>query len=637
MDLYLKSETDQIQDLQGKPLHADAAILLKSLDKLLTLGAYYSTGHEQYRIASEQAATAISQAIRPRASLALEITSEGLMIADQKVHPHHRNVRQIYDLLVPLNIARLQIDAQLTALDLRQALEVLQDHKLKLGQSDTFHEVVIHNLPPTVQSISRSVLEDEGAGGRSSGFQDLLAEWEGSAGQGAAEDDHERLAREFMELVNQILSNLEETAQDSWGNGTALGQASVSREELDNLREALKRLIELNPSPRQLLSLMDHARSALELSLDTGQANLVFSILRKDMLHQQEAGAKAEKATAREINYALSTEELIRQVDELAAARIETPDPVQGAVADHLGMCLYLLVTDPSDAMRRSLETSLSQLFARPRTSLKVLEPVVEAIVDGLDRGFAENADHLIASVAAAVRQGRPEWMGDFWERVQQKVRPEDLTILWPHLVNDLLLGLGPVPPEKRGPILKWAGSLSPEGARGQLPRLIALPGMKKNRPAADIFKVRLTSLHCVYTALAETELAAWLGRSLHASMKAKPFNRVVAGLMAVIPQYQAANLGFYLEIISRPDPQDWEPELKERAALLLMGLVSELPRSSRHEPWVPTALAGLAQLQVPIAQPLLQAVRTDKRWFFFMAWPEACRQAATDPSQEGM
>jgi len=100
----LNNET--ICDLSGQPLERNAAALLKALDKLLTVGSYYSTDHDQYRVVSEKSCDQIVAAIGDHKIMAIEITASGMMVGTQLVDPHHRNVRLFHDLLVPLNIAR---------------------------------------------------------------------------------------------------------------------------------------------------------------------------------------------------------------------------------------------------------------------------------------------------------------------------------------------------------------------------------------------------------------------------------------------------------------------------------------------------------------------------------------------------
>ena len=159
----LNNET--ICDLSGQPLDRNAASMLKAIDKLLTVGSYYSADHEQYREVSEKSCAQIVAAIGADQVMAIEIAASGMMLKSQLVDPHHRNVRLLHDLLVPLNIARFEFSDQLTAADLRQAIAALQNHRQNLGNTTGFQEIKIENLPPSVSTASKSVVRDDGEEG----------------------------------------------------------------------------------------------------------------------------------------------------------------------------------------------------------------------------------------------------------------------------------------------------------------------------------------------------------------------------------------------------------------------------------------------------------------------------------------
>ena len=206
MTLLMKTHSGQVVDLQGKFLHPDGAVLLAALDKALTLRAYYSPEHEQFIQSCDEAALQMGQAIRSRKLLSLEIKASGVEILEQCVDPRQRQVRQIHDLLVPLNVARLDILAEVSGADLRQALDSLVHHKRQVGQSATFKEVVITNLPPSIRCVSCSVLHRGNEDSENSNFQEKLAgEYSGTD----SDQNTQKLARDFLEMVNRTLNQLE--------------------------------------------------------------------------------------------------------------------------------------------------------------------------------------------------------------------------------------------------------------------------------------------------------------------------------------------------------------------------------------------------------------------------------------------
>ena len=118
--------------------------------------------------------------------------------------------------------------------------------------------------------------------------------------------------------------------------------------------------------------------------------------------------------------------------------------------------------------------------------------------------------------------------------------------------------------------------------------------------------------------------------------MKARPFSPLVRALMAALEEFEPANLEFYLDLMAQSQAKVLTPELRLRSSVLLLGLLSGLPRTRRQEKWVPAALTSLAELEVEEALPLLNEVLTSKWLVFFRAWPQPCRDAVRQAVAEG-
>ena len=277
----LNNET--ICDLSGQPLDRNSAALLKALDQLLTVGSYYSADHDQYRVVSEKSCAQIVAAIGPGRVMAIEVTASGMMVGSQLVDPHHRNVRLFHDLLVPLNIARFEISAALTPSDLRQAVMALQEHRQNLGNTTGFQEIKIENLPATVNTASKNVVRDDGQNGLLS-LDDIF--WSNTSTDSDSpgkdqQSESEKLASQFLEIVAQILENLEKD-EASGSEDETRAHPDSTPENIRALREALQRLVEVNPDPADLARLIEHAKRALDLSHDPRSVDLVFSLLKKE-------------------------------------------------------------------------------------------------------------------------------------------------------------------------------------------------------------------------------------------------------------------------------------------------------------------------------------------------------------------
>ncbi len=625
---------DAICDLQGKPLHPKSSTLLKALDKLLTVGAYYSSDHGQYLQAAMKARDEIVGVIGAASQyVAIEITAQGLMVGKQNIDPNHRNVRLLHDLLVPLNIARLEIDGTLSPEELRQALSALQEHKQTLGQSSSFQEIVIQNLPTSVRAISCTVLHKSDDSPDELSLDDLLGKWgaEDEAETGpVSETQSELLAREFMEMVAKILENLEELEREFGVRPQHEEDGSyVTKEDLANLKIALRRLVEVNPDPAELAKLIEQAQQALDLSRDTRSVNLVFQILKKDV--SKDTGDKGEikNRKTKRVTYRMSVEQLLGTVTELAQVEASVAEPVTGSRSNQLGISLHLLRSDPPRALRTAMVDTIQQAVAEPDFADANLLLCARAAHTIASEDGAEGVDDLLPVLTGALRQKRPELVARFWTDLLESGAEAQLPELWPHLVNDILLGLDKSPPELVVPLVFAAGKISLRDAKRHGLRLEKQPALQANTGAQDLFLAPVTDTLSVLAMLAGSPLQEWLGVELFKGLRTTYISPLAAVLMASLVEHESQNTAFYLDLIRYGHEETPPAEFQMQAANLLHRALSGLQGKARNKRWVPQGLAELSRLTPDLARPLCEQVIADRKFFFFKAWPTAARQAA--------
>ena len=510
---------DTICDLKGEPLRPEAAILLKALDKLLTVGAYYSSEHDQYLWASQKACDAIVGVIGgERNHAAIELTAQGLMVAGQNLDPRHRNVRQLHELLMPLNIARFEIVGTLTPEELRRAIAALQAHKLLLGQSNTFQEIVIENLPPSVRTISCSVLRrsrGEGGGGARISLDDLLGKWQNTDaadGPEEAADESERLARQFMDLVSQVLTNLETAAPEPEfeTQGNTRG-AVVGPSDLEDLKLAVQRLVEVNPDPAELTKLITQAQKALDLSRDSRSVDLAFRVLKKGVSAKPGAKAPAGKRPPQPTKFKLSVDQLLAAAAALETDAPEVGEPQSESRANELCIGLYLLGTDPPQSLRASLIAIVERALIHPDDAERHLRLCAQAVDTAARQDGATGVDELLPLMTDILRRNHLKMLAPFWTDLLGLCAADHLGELWPHLVNDILLGFDDAPPETVAVLATAAGQISLLDAVKLGGRLEKVPALQKRQAARDIFTVPLPRVYPVLATLMATPLRKWL------------------------------------------------------------------------------------------------------------------------------
>jgi hypothetical protein len=633
MQSIATSET--IFDAAGQALGPDAATFVKSLDRLLTVGTYYALEHEQYHRASETACAGIVAAIGTRPALAIEIAAAGLVIDGQTLDPRLRVVRQLHELLVALNVARLEFSARLNAADLRQALAALNDHRLATSQAHSFREVTISNLPPTVSVASRRVGVGEDAS--NAAFDGVLEAWRESsqaseAGETAA--DPSAIIHEFTSLLRQAI---EAQGNDAGHMGGPSGNArGLCRAELEAMQVALRGLLERDRDASDITELMKLARQAIGVSGDAKRARVIFDELRRRIGADSVEPTPGSSLAPIEEDLELGVDELALRVVELASRPESVPDPGRESRRDQFAICLAMMATGPRAPHDEPLLDYLRRACASPDLRPDEMAALGELLTDFAQVAGTATADRAAAAILGAARAENPSLVSAVWSGVDDSWPPARRDFLWPHLVNDLLLGLPGAPEPLVARLWQLAASLEVADALGRLDRLSPLPGALNPVAAEQVFLVapsRVRSIHAVLLHLAGSEHH---GPRLYRALLKRPPDRLTGIVMGAVRGYEPDDRHLYITLLSeggRPQPSR---ELKQLVVPLLLGMVDTLPEGRRTEHWVPGAIAWLAATAPIAAAPLLQRILNERRLLTKRVWPEACRIAAQPPSGQG-
>lgn len=619
---------DTICALDGQPIDKRSAAFIKAVDKLLTVGAYYSTDHAQYRTVSEEVCAQVVAAMDGAGTLSIEITAKGMMIRSQLIDPQHRNARLLHDLLVPLNIARLEFRSTLTPGDLRQAVDALQEKRRDLGNTSGFQEIVVDGLPDSVSTASRNVVQGEVGGGLT--LEELLAPFTSEDPAASREEDMtegERLARHFMDIVTSILENLEKSIRDE-GEESEGGSPDATPENIRALKESLKRLVEINPDPKDLARLIEHAKRALDLSRDPDSVDMVFSLLKKEA-SQGGNWRDRDSVKRKQPEYEMTIEELGRETAELATVPDPPTDPQVTSIVDHLGICFHLLEIDPSDSVESTIVQALDEILSKPRIPREVLALCFSAVGTAAARDEVKTIDRLFPAFCEPLRRSRPTDLARFWKRLWRFLPAERRPVVWPHLVNDLMNGLTDGSRAAAAEFWRTAGSIPPKAVMRLLPRLEPLSAWTAGKLASSLSSVPVAAVFPVYLAIMKSSLAPHGGPRLHRHLGSNSKSPLASVLMRATGPYDSRHDGLYLALAQQGDSTRLSARTRDLAYRTLAGALKDLSPAARSEDWVVDAIRWAGRLAGADAAPLMDRVRDEKKWIFFHAWPAESREAA--------
>jgi hypothetical protein len=620
---------DGIVDVHGQPLRPAAAEFLATLDRLLVVCSYYDHDHEQFQRAVERACRGLIAAMDKRAAMAVEVTAMGLSIEGQVVDPQHRSARKVNELLVALNLARLEFSRELTPPQLRAALAALQDQRLKLGRTEGFAQIVIDGLPPTVNVATRRVV----AAADRTVLDDLLRDFESPASAGEADLDPEaewrRLAREFMALADRMLERSEAQASASAAVPAGAAALTVTPGQIAALRDTLRRLLEVRPDPAELLRLIRHAKMALDLSRDPGTVDLAFRVMCHEIGGESATPAERAKPLQHE-DFAFSPAALSTACLELASRQATLPPPVASALRDTTIVALCLLAEGGDSRIPAGCLDALDAGVAAPEFGIEDLDALGALAAGAAARGPAV-IDQMLPPLLRSLRRHQGRRVAELWERLW----PGDAgaqSALWPHLVNDLLLGLGAASDTTEMELWMEANLIetaaAPELAE-RLARLEALSGNGATARLGNLMQVPTARVGRVLSVLMRGPLADRLGPAFHQALRRLAGNELPRVLAEALVSYDPEHRHFYVDLARELGAATKSPRFRMQAGKVLAETLAELTPAERREDWTVTAIAWLPDLAGASARPLLAGIAAQRRFLVLKAWPAACRAAA--------
>lgn len=616
----LGTDSETILDSTGQPAPAHVTAFVRALDRLLTVGAYYADGHEQYLRATATAATAMTAAIGARAWLALEVSAAGLIVDGVTVDPHQRAARQVHDLLVALDIASLSFSSQMTGADLRVALAAMQAHRLARQQAHSFRALALDGLPPTVSAANRRLQAVDAQGTFESGS-------DGDGGASGSAAGIRRAGDDLLDVLRRIVGEPESCDGAARpGERRSPAPNALTAGDLAAIRDSVQRLLARDTGAADLAELLELAAQALEVGGAPASTRLAFEHLRR---HVEAAAAAAAAPDPRLEDHTWPIEELSRRVEALARHKESIDEPVAGARRDQVAICFRLLANGSQDDAFAPALTVLESGCGTVRPGAADVALYAAAVASLAGTAVTAEVDRVLPPLLAGLRAAHADLPARVWAAVADGLSPPSLAALWPHLVSDLALGLEPAEPETIARCCRLAASLDPAEAASQLPRFLSLPGARRAAVSRQVFLLPPHRAYGLHAALLKGSAGSRHAANLLRELRRRPPDELTGYVLAALDGEAAVDAELLLEILREADQGGPSPRFRSFAAALLSDALEALPAARRQEAWVAGTIAWLARHAPARAGELLRRVATERAWLLRPAWPEACRAAA--------
>ncbi|MHB8079679.1 MAG: hypothetical protein ACYDIE_10560, partial [Candidatus Krumholzibacteriia bacterium] len=346
--------------------------LWSALDRLLNIGAFYPAGH----VRSEEAARAFLHEMSARLggapTLTIDTGRAALAVQGRVTPVESKGAKRLHAMLTALGIARIEIDAAASPVDLHAFSTLLLWSKHQADTAVGFRQISFAGLPPTVRVVQRAFGRRVGGGGGIALRADQVQAAVDGAMQALAGRTLDDATRETLRgLVDRLFTHAAERLEMI---APALGgaHAPINRSLEDVLAVGVHAIRHaLNDLPADgagdLRGLFGCGERAIALADDRPSVELMLDVLRQSA---REAGLEAEGdregRAEDDALYEIPLAELTRRLTAGAGAPVTAAALTPGDRAEYLAIVLQNLLDDPPPAVFAAATLALRQALATP-------------------------------------------------------------------------------------------------------------------------------------------------------------------------------------------------------------------------------------------------------------------------------
>jgi hypothetical protein len=624
-----------------QPLSEEHTELFVALDRLLTIGSYYTPEHPRYQDVAAGAHAALTKNMVGGVKLEIECSSEGFWVHNVYIEGDQNETHRVYELMTTLNLALLEIHSGVSTKDLHEAVTILKNFQVTQAGKKTYEEVQITGLPYTIEVTSQSlyVKTRGGISGRGRARTGLADNYIIPDANLVPTPDGQKLERKFLSIVSGIMANGDPTKlgdADDEGVNDQLLSDWVPDSAVNSIKEIMAALKRTNTDPMIMEHLIGYAQAALELTADPFLVELIFQRLRKETgLKTQKSKSllenrpKPKNPTKGPVKYTMTPDQMNEAIAELTAASEVPEDLLAPSTADCLGICTQILCSAPTEHMIQGIGTTVFRILSEDNLTEQDLAVIRGSISAILKTGSREIIDGALPLFLTPLRNFHPRFVGPLWLEAWKSLREIDnQRLAWPHLVNELLLGIEWDDPGAKLALYESLSRIDVGDGKAMLERLEEMKALKSKKISPEFFHAPAPLLYSVHLVLLDSSVFKDHGPKMFGRLFHQRAQRLSNLLIIIMGEYRHSNKLIFQAILDQGVDEKIKPKLEDIGSRMLANTIRNLEPESREDLWVVDAITWLGRLDPKRAQTVLTRILTEKRFFLFPVWPAECREA---------
>lgn len=607
--------------------------LAAALNKLFSSFSVYPKGHMRCEEAADELRVEIDHVTQGAACLTLDFGKNYMLVQSREADLECQDAKRLHDLFSSLGIARLELERSLTVDDLHDFIAEVNRCRQKTLSSSGFKQIELGDLPDTIRASQRefgrrvSVGNDSAFQGEmiSAALQDTLD----YLSEQASDSELQQAGRALVEnMFAKVAERFEMEAQKPLLSGNQFGK---SLDEALNLgvyaiQHAITKMFSDKAVMGNIKDLFSMAEKAVALSDDQQSVKLMLDILKQCKKESSEANAVSINKDEAEFELTLP------EFQELFDSYVEAGAPLEMLDLDNraeaLSIMFQLLFSFPSSKALGGIEEELGQILSGPMgaSERRVLFAGIRELV-----GYSGHAivDRFLPMVFKPLRSGESISLSELLTKIVGDASAKESEALWPHLVNEALIGFQNLPRSRAMEVYEEIGTLKGDSLTEGIQRLAALESMRTGTIAKKLFDPMPDALCPVFALLLDSPQENKIGKLLIQGFRKVDLGSPFDEALLVFNDYSLKSKPFLTQLLNEYPGRNYSRGLKVRAVKAISIDLLNCPHEKREAPWVQKVIAGLGHSHVSEARSTLEKIVKSKNKMFFHDWPATCRTAA--------
>lgn len=626
---------------QHKELRADPATVnefINALQRLFKIGIYYPSGHAILDQATERFVAVLKRLAGDNSSVSIAEYGSTLMIEGVEIEAHAPYVQEFKQLLAAVGIASLEISREIRQGELHIFVRKMLAAKAKVQQTKSFTQISLADIPYSISvrlkeylaRTDKSITEDRSG----EAVENLQTFLESLQSYGLKPKEIEQCKALLASLPDKLAESslaMSDLPAASWDDVARLLASSVKAEKGDNAD--LRNKVITHSNINALSAILQKLEAETTDKSSRESINLLISIVRKPFDDSENELLDKKQAVR---HFPENPEFSISQIEKWALRNRLHPKvlkniPEATAQNEILSIMMQLARHDQSlqtqirmqQLFRENLSSSLSDV------TWTILSSGLQAMVND---GNTSKISAILRYLIDPLRRSRKKNGGSLrlLMKTLQRCNTHDQKLLWPAIINEMLV-LGPGSDmESYQSLCLYAASLSNEEMTDCLPKLMTLESFEEKSIAPDIFRGISPASFPLFAFLYKTELEAYIGERIVGGLKRNPPDWLGQAVVPLLDLSVQEHKLFLYSYLRQAEQNIFPDSLKAVAAHIIFERLPKLPEEKRAEVWVEKTISAMANLHTPEIQELLEQIASTKKLLFIHQWPAACRTAAT-------